>query len=158
MDLYQAYGCFLHANRNLWTTRSTFKAGACAVIKACYDLGYDHNKARTAFQPTGLDVSSCNLLTLSVQLGAGSTKENVMVSTGRSPILELDTTDATGVITAEAADFSTVSIDITTDADGQNVVASSENEVNFTVEPGVPLFAKFSSQAATDTAVTVTFA
>ncbi|RUS74103.1 hypothetical protein EGW08_018134 [Elysia chlorotica] len=157
MDLYQAYGCFLHANRNLWTTRSTFQAGACAVIKACYDLGYDHNKARTAFQPTGLNVNSCNLLTLSVQIAAGTTREQVMVSTGRSPILELDVTGATGKITAAAEDFSTVTIDITTDVDGQNVVASGENEVTFSVQSGVTLFAKFSSNAETDQSVTVTF-
>ncbi|RUS74104.1 hypothetical protein EGW08_018135, partial [Elysia chlorotica] len=156
MDLYQAYGCFLHANRNLWTSRSTFKAGACAVIKACFDLGYDHNKAREAFMPSGLEVETCNVQSLSVQISAGTTQERVMVSTGRSPIFELDVTGATGRLTAEAEDFSMVTIDITTDVDGQNVVASGENEVTFSVQSGVTLFAKLSSDAETDKSVTVT--
>ncbi|GFN93275.1 metalloprotease [Plakobranchus ocellatus] len=157
MDLFQAYGCFLHANRHIWTSRSSFQAGACGVIKACYDLGYDHNKARRAFEPTGLDVSNCNLQGLAVELIAGDAKEKVLVGVGRSPIIKLVGNGATGSVEAVAEDFSTVTIEITSDEDGLNVVASGENEASFTVDPDVPMYAKLSSNAETDTPVTLIF-
>ena len=58
-DTQKAFNVMLDANRNYWTTLTNFVEGACGVINAADDLGYEVFDAINAFQDVGV---TCNNL------------------------------------------------------------------------------------------------
>jgi Thermolysin metallopeptidase, alpha-helical domain/Bacterial TSP3 repeat len=54
----KAFEAFALANQNYWVPRETFDNGACGVLEAAYDLGYDFYKVDQAFQSVGANCGS----------------------------------------------------------------------------------------------------
>lgn len=55
----KAFDVMVQANMNYWTPETTFASGACGVIQATKDLGYDLNTVNQAFSTVGIDTSKC---------------------------------------------------------------------------------------------------
>jgi pseudolysin len=60
-DAKKAFDVMVHANSNYWTSNSTFNEGACGVISAASDLGFDVKAVMAAFDAVKVDYSSCML-------------------------------------------------------------------------------------------------
>lgn len=58
-DVKKAFDVMVHANSNYWTSSSTFSEGACGVIKAAADLGYNVGAVKDAFDVVKVDYSDC---------------------------------------------------------------------------------------------------
>lgn len=57
-DAKKAFDVMVHANTNYWTSNTTFNEGACGVISAAKDLGYDVDAVKAAFDVVKVDYSS----------------------------------------------------------------------------------------------------
>lgn len=55
----KAFDVMVHANANYWTSSTNFAKGACGVIKAATDLGYDLTAVKAAFDVVKIDYSRC---------------------------------------------------------------------------------------------------
>lgn len=58
-DTQKAFDVMVQANMYYWTPNTTFASGACGVMKATQDYGYDPETVVTAFKTVGIDVSTC---------------------------------------------------------------------------------------------------
>lgn len=58
-DAKKAFDVMVHANSNYWTKTSTFSEGACGVISAATDLGYNVGAVKDAFDVVKVDYSNC---------------------------------------------------------------------------------------------------
>lgn len=58
-DTKKAFNIMTQANRFYWTPDSTFEEGACGVIKATRDYGYDLKTVKNAFTAVGVSTSKC---------------------------------------------------------------------------------------------------
>ncbi len=56
----KAFDVMVNANQNYWTKNSTFENGACGVISAAKDLGYDTAVVENAFKTVKVDISDCD--------------------------------------------------------------------------------------------------
>lgn len=112
MNLFDAYGCLLHANRFLWNQNTNMQQGACNVMQACQaiGLGDDIPKVRAAYTLVDIDVSNCDLSALAPSLMAGETRNSVEVSKKLKPIFEVEGRRVW--IRATAADNTTVSVTV----------------------------------------------
>ena len=54
----KAFGIFLRANKLYWRERSTFNNGACGVIQAAKDFGYEADEVTCAFRDVGVQCES----------------------------------------------------------------------------------------------------
>ena len=54
----RAFEIFLRANKLYWRERSTFNNGACGVIQAAKDLGYEADEVTCAFRDVGVQCES----------------------------------------------------------------------------------------------------
>lgn len=59
-DVRKGFEVFAVANQLYWTPNSTFDEGACGVVKAAQDLGYNVNDVTAAFTTVGVN-SSCSV-------------------------------------------------------------------------------------------------
>lgn len=59
-DAKKAFDVMVQANSHYWTSNVTFIQGACGVIKAAKDLGYNVDDVKAAFAVVKVDTSSCN--------------------------------------------------------------------------------------------------
>ena len=57
-DIFQTFQIFSHANRFYWHPSTNFTDGACGVLKATYDLGYDTDMVGKAFESVGVKLCS----------------------------------------------------------------------------------------------------
>merc|ERR1712048_1483538 len=57
----QAFQAFTVANQIYWTSGSTFNQGACGVLKAARDLGYDQATVGTSFNDVGVNFKGCSI-------------------------------------------------------------------------------------------------
>ena len=57
----KAFDVMVNANTNYWTSSSTFEQGACGVMHAAKDLGYDTAAVVNAFTTVGVKTSQCNV-------------------------------------------------------------------------------------------------
>lgn len=46
MSIYDAFKCFLYANELIWNTNTNFVDGACGVLQACEQNGFDCDKVK----------------------------------------------------------------------------------------------------------------
>lgn len=58
-NVRKAFDVMLQANSNYWTTNTSFSEGACGVLKATKDLGYDEEAVTNAFEKIKVDISEC---------------------------------------------------------------------------------------------------
>ncbi|MBX3708576.1 MAG: M4 family metallopeptidase [Gammaproteobacteria bacterium] len=58
-DAKKAFDVMVHANSSYWTPDTTFNEGACGVISAASDLGYDITAVKAAFDQVKIDYSDC---------------------------------------------------------------------------------------------------
>lgn len=58
-DPKKAFDVMVHANSNYWTSTTNFAKGACGVIKATKDHGYDTEAVINAFKTVKVDLSKC---------------------------------------------------------------------------------------------------
>ncbi len=58
-DPKKAFDVMVNANTNYWTSNSTFSEGACGVLKAAKDLGYETDAISKAFATVKVDTSDC---------------------------------------------------------------------------------------------------
>lgn len=58
-DARKAFDVMVHANENYWTSTSSFNQGACGVLAAAKDLGYDQKPVKVAFETVKVDTSDC---------------------------------------------------------------------------------------------------
>lgn len=58
-DTKKAFDTMVLANQNYWTSNSTFVEGACGVLSAANDLGYDAEAIKNAFATVKVDTSQC---------------------------------------------------------------------------------------------------
>jgi len=68
----EAFYCFLKANRDYWTSSSTFVAAANDVYDAAGDLGYNQADVAAAFEQVGISLGT-QTPTISVSIGGAST-------------------------------------------------------------------------------------
>jgi len=61
-DVRKAFDVMVKANQHYWTSSSTFAQGACGVISAAMDYGYDLEGVRNAFNGVGIDTRKCKLV------------------------------------------------------------------------------------------------
>ncbi len=54
-DPHKAFDIFVLANQAYWVPNSTFSEGACGVISAAFDLGYDWGDVYAAFNTVGVE-------------------------------------------------------------------------------------------------------
>lgn len=55
----KAFDVMVLANQNYWTSGTTFAEGACGVLSAANDLGYDPTAIKAAFAAVKVDTSQC---------------------------------------------------------------------------------------------------
>lgn len=58
-DARKAFDVMVHANQNYWTSNTSFSEGACGVMSAAKDLGYDVDVVKDAFEEVKVDTSDC---------------------------------------------------------------------------------------------------
>mgnify|MGYP003642830964 CR=1 FL=1 len=58
-DAKKAFDVMVHANENYWTSTSTFSEGACGVLSAAKELGYDQAAIKKAFKKVRVDITEC---------------------------------------------------------------------------------------------------
>lgn len=58
-DTKKAYDIMKHANEHYWIATSDFKSGACGVVDAARDYGYDMTAVKDAFKAVAIDVTGC---------------------------------------------------------------------------------------------------
>lgn len=58
-DVGKAFQVMLHANQYYWTENSTYITGACGVIHAANQLGFDTNAVKHAFDKVGVNYKIC---------------------------------------------------------------------------------------------------
>lgn len=58
-NTHKAFDVMVKANQNYWRAASTFKEGACGVIKATQDYKYDSETVIRAFGQVGIDTKDC---------------------------------------------------------------------------------------------------
>ncbi|MHB1948032.1 MAG: M4 family metallopeptidase [Gammaproteobacteria bacterium] len=56
----QAFQVMAHANAYYWTSTTNFQNGACGVLKAGTELGYDLDAIQEAFKVVKIDTSKCS--------------------------------------------------------------------------------------------------
>ncbi|HBC3368735.1 TPA: M4 family metallopeptidase [Vibrio vulnificus] len=56
-NVRKGFEIFTLANQLYWTANSTFDAGACGVVKAAQDMGYNSNDVAEAFNQVGVNAS-----------------------------------------------------------------------------------------------------
>lgn len=56
----KAFDVMVHANSDYWTSSSTFVTGACGILKATKDLGYNTDDVLAALKTVKIDTESCN--------------------------------------------------------------------------------------------------
>ena len=44
MPIFHAFECFMEANLVRWGPSTNYQQGACGVVQACYDAGFDIQK------------------------------------------------------------------------------------------------------------------
>lgn len=60
-DAKKAFDVMVLANENYWTKTSTFEQGACGVLQATIDKGYELDVVKKAFETVKVDTSACTL-------------------------------------------------------------------------------------------------
>lgn len=58
-DVRKAFDVMVKANQDYWTPWSSYKVGACGVISAAHDYGYDMDELNDALDKVKIDTSSC---------------------------------------------------------------------------------------------------
>ncbi len=58
-DAKKAFDVMVHANSHYWTSNTNFKTGACGVILAAKDLGFDLAAVKAAFDVVKVDYRNC---------------------------------------------------------------------------------------------------
>ena len=58
-DAKKAFDVMVNANENYWTSTSTYNQGACGVVAAAKDLGYDTAVVEQAFTTVNVDFTDC---------------------------------------------------------------------------------------------------
>lgn len=58
-DTQKAFDIMIKANMDHWTSSSSFAEGACGVMKATTELGYDIETVIKAFNTVGVDIHDC---------------------------------------------------------------------------------------------------
>lgn len=89
MHIYDAFKCFLDANVNLWKPFTNFFTGACNVMQAAYDNGFDHEIVQRSFQRVGISLKRCKYSALSTSMFVGESRQGILVSVKRSPVLKI---------------------------------------------------------------------
>ncbi|XP_012937926.1 elastase-like [Aplysia californica] len=145
MPIYDAYECFVSANRLIWSQNTNFEAGACGVMQACHDLGFSHTKVAAAFDVVGIDLGSCDYSALSTAVSQGQARDNIRASATRNPIMKLQKNRSPLIVEANALDESDVHIDVCTDAGCEQVITSGSNRLSVSSTSGGTLYARLSS-------------
>ncbi|XP_046358081.2 uncharacterized protein LOC124136252 isoform X2 [Haliotis rufescens] len=89
MPIRKAFECFLRANVIYWGRSTTFEEGACGVMRACYDLGYDYLEVKKSFQVVGITFSGCQEPTFMETLSDSETLTGLTVSSSHRPVFML---------------------------------------------------------------------
>ncbi len=55
----KAFEVMVQANENYWTSTSSFAEGACGVLSAAKELGYEQDAIKQAFETVQVDTSAC---------------------------------------------------------------------------------------------------
>lgn len=55
----KAFDVMVHANSNYWTSSATFETGACGILKATKDYGYDEKGVLEALKEVKIDADKC---------------------------------------------------------------------------------------------------
>jgi pseudolysin len=58
-DVRKAFDVMVAANSHYWTSQATFVSGACGVLNAAKELGYDNTAVKAAFDEVGVKTSDC---------------------------------------------------------------------------------------------------
>ncbi|OGT45549.1 MAG: hypothetical protein A3E83_05760 [Gammaproteobacteria bacterium RIFCSPHIGHO2_12_FULL_41_20] len=58
-DIRKAFMLVVHANAYYWTSSANFRYGACGVLKATRDFGYDVEAVKEAFNSVQIDTKQC---------------------------------------------------------------------------------------------------
>ncbi len=57
--IQRTFDVMVQANAHYWISQSTYAQGACGVLSATNDYGYDVETVQKAFADVGVDTSSC---------------------------------------------------------------------------------------------------
>ncbi|XP_076441040.1 neutral protease-like [Babylonia areolata] len=156
LPIKQAFEVMLQANRVIWDKRTNFVQGACGAMQAAFDLGYDVNKVKNAFAVVDIDLSTCNYQAFQQTMASGETRQGVIVSSLRNPVFTLEApVGSSVVIDAGSSSDLPVTVSVTSDVAGSNVVTSGPAPFSFVMTSDTGYF-KLSTSQDSDTFIDVT--
>lgn len=133
MDVLQAYKSFLDANINSWRPFTNFYSGACDVVQAANENGYDFRAVLNAFRKVDIPLLFCDPFALTTVMYVGESREDILVSSTRTPmvkvILENPEPKNTTWIYVESKSQTPVRITVTEQAESGQIIATGNNRV-----------------------------
>lgn len=154
MDIFDATKCFHDANLNLWRPFTNFFTGACNVMQAAYDNGFNHRLVRRAFWRVGIPLIFCNYRALTVSVFSSETRDNILVSSRRSPVFKVRPLSRRMHLEAISADGSPVHIIVSIDDDVEWSLAKGVNSLIMKNTPS-SVYVKVESASPDDVKVTL---
>lgn len=156
LPLRRTYEVFLLANQVLWTVFTNYDRGACGAMQAAYDLGYNVTKFKNAFKGVDIDLSDCDIRPFIQTMEDGDVREEVLVSTIRNPVFEINVPEnSTVTVNAFTDTDNALTISTTSDAEGFEVTETGSGSLRFAFSPENRFF-KVSSGSDEDIEVEIT--
>jgi len=151
MPIFHAFECFMEANLVRWGPSTNYQQGACGVVQACYDAGFDIQKVKTAFETTGITFDDCVDNAFETVLVAPHTR-TIKISDVRRPIFKLDNAGLKVETTADD-----VQLDICADYNCQNIEKTSSQQMTTDEFTSGDHYLRVTSATSGDREVEVTY-
>lgn len=157
LDMYDMFKNFYDANKNIWKEDTNFFDGACGVVQAAYDNSHDWRKVRTCFRRTWIPLILCRASALTTTMFVGESRQDILVSRSRSPIIRVEMDYAFSVfvqISTKAPSNSDVLITVFRDDEANDVIQRGRNKILIGKWHKV-VYVQLSSDVTSDMAVTL---
>ncbi|XP_067678922.1 hemagglutinin/proteinase-like [Haliotis asinina] len=162
MPIRQAFECFLRANVIYWGRSTTFEEGACGVMKACYDLGYDYQAVKRSFQVVGVTFRGCQDPTFMETLSESETLTGLTVSSSHRPVFLLaPPSEATYVVVTPNTGGNSINMAVYDNLESTEPLAMATGQLRYQLPSGSPsLYLRVSADVdndITDVSVQITY-
>ncbi|XP_067682480.1 elastase-like [Haliotis asinina] len=139
MPIRQAFECFLRANIIYWGRSTTFEEGACDVMRACYDLGYDYLVIKRSFQVVGITFSGCDEPTFMETVSESENLTDLTVSSAHRPVFMLSpSSESTRVVVTSSRQDYFMNFTIYDNSELSTPVSMATNELTYQLPSGSP--------------------
>ncbi|XP_071081305.1 neutral protease-like [Haliotis cracherodii] len=162
MPIRQAFECFLRANIIYWGRSTTFEEGACDVMRACYDLGYDYLVVKRSFEVVGVTFSECEEPSFMETVSENETLTDLTVSSSHRPVFLLEPpSGSTRVIVTSSGQGHSINLAVYQNLESSTPVSMATGELTNQLQSGSPsLYLRVSADvvnAITDVTVRVSY-